>query len=932
MWRFFYLSIFLLLTGLSELRAVESIGFYYNKIDSVRELISYDRVVVNPDFLSDRQLAVLHKAESKVYAYLSVGELDLTYVAASVKKQYAQLSTIPHSINPIWQTRVIDQTSLIWQNHLVFQTKQFAKRGFDGVFLDTVDSYQLLDKTQFNSDLQKQALVNSIKEISKIQNKDKELKIIINRGFKLLSKITDKAINLEAVVAESLFQKYNLQKQHYYPVKKEDTLWLNNQLQKIVKRNIEVIVIDYASPWDKSKQRQLAKNILQSGYTPYVADGLLHTIGISTIEPIGKRVLGFYDGHVVNDMTYSKCHRLISMPLEYLGYVPECIDINKFVPANIDITRYAGVLFWLGAEAFDKNELINEWLFNLIGKKRVLFLGALPTNRKLLNKLGLTRKRDLTGKITLSKGNAIFNNTNQDRSLDKNTNPQFSPFEVYADWKLMDKDNEVFVEIKDENSNTSALVFNSYWGGAALTPMPVATLANNQSKWMLDPFWLLDKTLKLEVIPSADITTESGNRIVTTHIDGDGFPSRSGFTKQPFVSQIILDEILSKRKIPHTVSVIEAEVSKNGLYPQLSEELEAIAKRMFKLTHVEAASHTFSHPFYWNEQTAKKVKAYGAHLPVKGYKLDYFKEIVGSAKYIKSLLPINKEVKLILWSGAADPTEEQIMIAENSGLLNVNGGNTYSVIGNDDYSEVSANIVWHKNAVQIYAPIQNENLHTNLWSENFDGFSRVIETFQNLNQPRRLKPISLYYHMYSGTYPASLQSLNNIYDWIEKQKTTPLYLSEYALRAKSLYETGLAKGLFGGWQIVSTGIKSVRVPLYLGMPEMKSSNIIGWNKEHDGNYLILNKVRTSLLLINRAEKMSIEKRLVRANAQILKWEKDKKKIYWKVLSHSSLKMTLRNFHLCKVESNVQINVRHYGRLTQISSKLSGEIGGVINCN
>ncbi|PHS17077.1 MAG: RNA-binding protein [Kangiella sp.] len=932
MWRFFILGILLLLTAVSELKAVESIGFYYNKIDSVRELINYDRVVVNPDFLSDRQLAVLHKAESKVYAYLSVGELDLAYVVASAKKPLADLSSIPHDINPIWQTRVIDQTSLIWQNYLVSQTKHFAKRGFDGVFLDTVDSYQLLDKEQFNPALQKQALINTIKQISKTQNKDKKLKLIINRGFELLEKITEETINLEAVVAESLFQKFNLQKQHYYPVKKEDTLWLTIQLQNIVKRNIEVIVIDYASPWNKSKQRQLAKNILQSGYTPYVADGLLHTLGISTIEPIGKRVLGFYDGHMVNDMTYSKCHRLISMPLEYLGYVPECIDINNFVPANIDLTRYAGVIFWLGAEAFDKNELINDWIFNLIGKKRILFLGALPTNRKLLNKLGLTRKRDLSGKITLSKGNAIFNKTKQSGLSNKNTNPQFSPFEVYADWKLTDKENEVFIEIKDENSNTSALVFNSYWGGAALTPMPVATLANNQSKWMLDPFWLLDKTLKLAIIPSADITRESGRRIVTTHIDGDGFPSRSGFTKQPFVSQIILDEILSKRKTPHTVSVIEAEVSKNGLYPQLSEELETIAKKMFKLTHVEAASHTFSHPFYWNEQTARKVKAYGAHLPVKGYELDYFKEIVGSANYIKSLLPANKEVKLILWSGAADPTEEQIMIAENSGLLNVNGGNTYSVIGNDDFSEVSPNIVWHQNAVQVYAPIQNENLHTNLWSENFDGFSRVIETFKNLNQPRALKPISLYYHMYSGTYPASLQSLNNVYDWIEKQKTTPLYLSEYALRAKSLYETGLAKDLFGGWQIVSTGIKSVRIPLSLGIPEIKNSNVIGWNKEFDGNYLILNKVRTFLSLKTRIKKKSIEKRLVNANAQILKWQNLKGNIYWKVLSHTPLKMTLRNFHHCKIESNVQIDVKHYGRLTQISSETSGEIGGVINCN
>lgn len=932
MWRYLCLSTFLILTSMGQLKAVESIGFYYNKIDSVRELINYDRVVVNPNFLSDRQLATLHEAESKVYAYLSIGELDLPAMSESQKIQKMGLLSIPHSINPIWQTRVMDQTNYLWQAHLVSQVENIVKRGFDGVFLDTVDSYQLLEKETYNLSLQEVAIVDNIEKISKNQYKAKKLKIIINRGFELLSKILQRNIKLEAVVAESLFQKYNLQKQHYFPAKNEDTLWLNNQLQKIVKKKIEVIVIDYASPWDRSKQRNLAKKILETGYTPYVSDGLLNTLGISTIEPVGKRVLGFYDGLTVNDMTYSKCHRLLAMPLEYYGYVPECVDINKFQASDIDLTRYAGILFWVGSETFDNNHLMIDWLLSIIGKKKILFLGALPTNRKLLNKLGVTRKTDLSGKIKLSENNSLLNKTNKQMFLDNKNKLQFSPFEIYADWKVLGKQSEVFTQIEDENANLSSLVFSSHWGGAALTPMPVTTLANNQTNWILDPFWLLNELLSLEKIPAADVTTESGNRVFTTHIDGDGFPSRSGFTKQPFVSKIILDEILSKRKTPHTVSVIEAEVSKNGLYPELSEELESIAKKIFKMNHIEAASHTFSHPFYWNEMTAEKVKAYGEHLPVKGYKLDYHKEIVGSAKYIKSLLPASKKVKLILWTGASDPTEKQIIIAEDAGLLNVNGGNSYSVIGDDDFSEVSPTIVWHKNATQVYAPIQNENLHTNLWSENFGGFARVIETFENLDKPKRLKPISLYYHMYSGTYPASIKSLNNIYDWIDTQNVTPLFLSEYAKRAKSLYETGIAKGLFGGWQIVSTGIKSVRLPLGLGMPEMKNSHLTGWNKEGDGYYLILNKNRIFLSLRTNAKSVSNESRLESANAQIITWDKVSNNVVWNVLSHVPLQMTLRNYHNCEVISNHQLKVTHYGRTTKISSNEVGNIGGVINCN
>ena len=51
-----------------------SIAFYYNNTDSVRELLSYDRVVVSPDALDKDQLKQLQQAKVEVFAYLSIGE------------------------------------------------------------------------------------------------------------------------------------------------------------------------------------------------------------------------------------------------------------------------------------------------------------------------------------------------------------------------------------------------------------------------------------------------------------------------------------------------------------------------------------------------------------------------------------------------------------------------------------------------------------------------------------------------------------------------------------------------------------------------------------------------------------------------------------------------------------------------------------------
>ncbi len=203
---------------------------------------------------------------------------------------------------------------------------------------------------------------------------------------------------------------------------------------------------------------------------------------------------------------------------------------------------------------------------------------------------------------------------------------------------------------------------------------------------------------------------------------------------------------------------------------------------------------------------------------------------------------------MILWSGKADPKEDVLAIAEEAKLLNVNGGNTYVVRGNNNYTQVSPTIAWYPSAVHVYAPVLNENLYTNLWSEHHDGYGRAVETFELLGTPRRLKTIAIYYHMYSGAYPVSLKAVMNVYDWALEQNTTPLYLSEYAKRARTLYETGIAKTLDGKWQITSSGIKSIRLPDSFGFPVIKQSNIAGWDYGPDGKYLTLSSPRSIVTL------------------------------------------------------------------------------------
>ncbi|MGK0250291.1 MAG: hypothetical protein ACI910_003060, partial [Oleispira sp.] len=791
----------------------------------------------------------------------------------------------------------------------------YLDKGFDGLFLDTLDSYFLFAKDQTTQAQQQKALIHIINNFYSLSPKPT---LILNRGFEIIDQLKNPPY---AVVAESLYHSYNPVSKSYTQVKPSDREWLKVKLDAVKALNIETIVIDYLPTVNRKVQKKAARRLIKEGYTPYVSDGMLYEFGVSTIEPIAKRVLGLYDGSVGN-LPDSQCHRLLSMPIEYQGYVPDCQDIEKMNYSTIDMSKYAAIVIWLEEGSYNKQPALQQWLKQVINTRPILFLNSLPTDHELLTKLGIKKAGKLSGKIKINKGKNWFA---------KRYPVLFSEFEQYTHWQVVSKKIKVKVNVTDENNKKSALIFSAAWGGAILAPLPVANLPINKETWLVDPFRLIKETLNLPPIPAADVTTESGRRILTSHVDGDGFPSVGWFPGKPYTAEVLLENVFKPYTFPQTVSVIEGEIGIQGLYPKQSPQLEAVAREIFKLPHIEIASHTFSHPFFWDDTKTISKKDYGDHLAIPGYTLDYNKEIIGSTNYINNnLAPEGKKVKVILWSGKADPGEDILAIAENAALLNVNGGNTFVVRGDNDYTHVSPTITWYPSVVQVYAPVLNENLYTNLWNEHHDGYSRTIETFQLLGSPRRLKTISIYYHMYSGAYPASLNSLKAVHDWALKQKTTPLFLSEYSSRARQLYETGLAKTLDGDWLVTSSGVRSIRLSEELGFPVTDRSNIAGWAQGPDGKYLTLTSPRTRLAL---STKSNTHVRLASANASLSKWVKNRNIIEWAFDSHVPFKLEIAHGARCKVNSNKPLTTSFTGKTTLVlQSAESGRFEGQFTCN
>jgi hypothetical protein len=138
------------------------------------------------------------------------------------------------------------------------------------------------------------------------------------------------------------------------------------------------------------------------------------------------------------------------------------------------------------------------------------------------------------------------------------------------------------------------------WGGFVMTPYVVTGMpGTEQSRWVIDPFALLKQALRLKISgPRCDhrerpppAAGPCGWRRLSIQGRAAG---------HAFAGEMLRREILERYRIPHTVSVIEAEVSPKGLYPQWADQLEGIAKRIFAMPHVEIASHSYSHPYLWD--------------------------------------------------------------------------------------------------------------------------------------------------------------------------------------------------------------------------------------------------------------------------------------------------------------------------------------------
>ncbi len=830
-----------------------SVAFFYGAKPPVNALSQFDRLVLESENIKPEELQLLKQHGSATYAYLSIGEV-------SPQRSWANLINPEWTtgVNTSWNSMVMDLTNVDWQRFVLQRVGALVQQGYDGLFLDTMDSYQISATDAASRSTQQTALANLL---YRIKRQHPSIRLISNRGFEVMDKIGP---YLESVAAESLFSRWNNEIKSYEPVPAQDNQWLTGKLAEAKRQhNIDVIAIDYVAPADRSAARDVANKISALGFTPWVANPSLDYVGISNLEVIPREVIMLYDSRSNGPIEEAEVHRLIAMPLEYMGYVPVYHDIAaKGLPHGTLKGAYGGAVIWNRDHVDHKG--YPDWLNKQLDDQLPMAMfGSIGT--------ALTETLSVKLGVKTVPGIDAF-------SLDKISSSAMIGFEAPAPARIdqysmsvlnNDQRNSTHLRFKDKNGTELDTVITGPWGGLALHPTIIDLGIEPITNWIVDPFEFLKTSLQLQDAPMPDITSENGTRFWFAHIDGDAMPSWAELPGRRLGSEVIRDEIIEPYNLPHTISIVEAEM----YTPDRRERMEQTARDIFAMDNVEIATHTYSHPFVWKALIAGAPSGRD-NLKIDNYYYDLDREIGGSAHYIDTTLaPPGKKTEILLWSGTALPRSDAIETAEKYGLLNMNGGFTTISKAYPTVTTISPNVRTVDGFTQVYAPIMNENVYTNDWLGPFDGFRRVIETFDMTGFPRRIKPVNVYYHFYAGTKKASLRSLEEIYDWSMQQDLMPIFSSEYIVKVPEFRTAGVARHLDGRWKVSGLGsIRSLRTLERNSWPDLSSSReLIGTNNTHDATYIHTNGANVATFRMQSTRPQAPH--LVSANAKVNHWQR-----------------------------------------------------------
>ncbi|MGE4553862.1 MAG: endo alpha-1,4 polygalactosaminidase [Desulfovibrionaceae bacterium] len=172
--------------------------------------------------------------------------------------------------NDDWNSLVLDLRSPAWRGILLDRViPEVLAQGFDGVFLDTMDSALALahgeDKAKYQG--MREAALSFLAEV---RRRWPGIHIALNRGLELLP---EAAPGLDSLLIEDLSFGYDFSEKAYRPVPSavRDELVAAAHAARAANPKLTVLTLDYVEPGRKANIREAIRYSRSQGFVPYVS-------------------------------------------------------------------------------------------------------------------------------------------------------------------------------------------------------------------------------------------------------------------------------------------------------------------------------------------------------------------------------------------------------------------------------------------------------------------------------------------------------------------------------------------------------------------------------------------------------------------------------------------------------------------------------------
>jgi polysaccharide biosynthesis protein PelA len=236
-----------------RIRSIENYVVYYG-LGRLDDLARFDLAIIDRDTLTPGEVHVLQSRGTLVVAYLSVGEIqpnDPRVTSGEVPQSWI-LGT-----NENWGSLFVDASQPGWRELMKEEAGSLLEAGFDGVFLDTVDTA---------IDVAPDTMPGMIELIEGLRAAYPDALLVQNRGFDIAERV---ATSIDAVMFEDLSTSYDFDTAEYTRVDN------SSEAQEMVAlrdaTGLPILALDYADPSDPQTAARATRIARSYGFIPAVS-------------------------------------------------------------------------------------------------------------------------------------------------------------------------------------------------------------------------------------------------------------------------------------------------------------------------------------------------------------------------------------------------------------------------------------------------------------------------------------------------------------------------------------------------------------------------------------------------------------------------------------------------------------------------------------